>query len=161
MPLAPVLARRHRLWPTVSVAVLLRRVEKHRELHQNIHDICSPEHQPFFPAGAFKKGSSPLLTLSYPQRIKKTVCELYGMDEADLLRSRRGVFNEPRNVAIYLTRRLRGDSLSEIGDQYQMNTYSSVSSVIERVKALISEDSRLKDRVGNLSSRLSKSREQT
>jgi hypothetical protein len=28
MPRPPVLARRHRLWPTVSVAVPLRRVEK-------------------------------------------------------------------------------------------------------------------------------------
>ena len=30
---APVLVRRHRLWPTVSVAVPLRRVEKHGEDH--------------------------------------------------------------------------------------------------------------------------------
>ena len=33
MARAPVLIRRHRLWPTVSVAVLLRRVEKRGELH--------------------------------------------------------------------------------------------------------------------------------
>ncbi|UCE34591.1 MAG: hypothetical protein JSV40_01325 [Deltaproteobacteria bacterium] len=101
------------------------------------------------------------MTLSDPEPIKKTLHELHGIDEAALLRSRRGVFNEPRNAAIYLIRRLRGDSLKEIGDQFQMNKYSSVSSVIERVKALISEDSRPKDRVGNIISRLSKSQEQT
>ena len=114
-----------------------------------------------FSAGAFKNGSSLLLTLADPEPIKETVRELHGIDEADLLRSRRGVFNEPRNVAIYLARRLRGDSLSEIGDQFQMNKYSSVSSVIERVKAPLVRDRRLKDTVQTLVLRLSKSQEQT
>ena len=50
-------------------------------------------------------------------KIKRVVCKVYHVDEEDLLRSKRGIFNEPRNVAIYLTRRLRGDGLGEnIGD---------------------------------------------
>ena len=49
-------------------------------------------------------------------RIKKAVCEHYRIDKGELLRSRRGLFNEPGNVAIYLTRRMRGDSLQQIGD---------------------------------------------
>ena len=69
-----------------------------------------------FSGSSLQKGSSLLFTLSDPERIKEMVCELYGIDEADLLRSRRGVLNEPRNVAVYLTRRLRGDSLKVIGD---------------------------------------------
>jgi chromosomal replication initiation ATPase DnaA len=79
-------------------------------------------------------------------RIKKVVCGYYRIDENDLLQSRRGFFHEPRNVAIYLTRRLRGDSLKQIGEQYRMNKYSSVSSVIERMKVLIAQDRRLKKR---------------
>ena len=87
--------------------------------------------------------------------------ELYGIDEADLLRSRRGVFNKRRTVAIYLTRRLRGGSLSKINDQFQMNTYSSVSGVIERVKALMNEDLGPQDTVEYLANRMSKSQEQS
>jgi hypothetical protein len=54
-------------------------------------------------------------------------------DEKELLISQRGSFNEPRNMAIYLTRRLRGDGLKQIGEQFQVKKYSSVSSVIERM----------------------------
>jgi hypothetical protein len=50
------------------------------------------------------------------------------------IRTRRSVFDEPRDVAIYLTRRLRGDSLKQIGEQFQVRKYSSVSSVIEQRK---------------------------
>ena len=34
---------------------------------------------------------------------------------------RRGYFNEPRNVAIYLTRRLRGDTLKAVGEIFGIN----------------------------------------
>ena len=96
-----------------------------------------------------------------PDWIKKTVCEFYGIDKTDLIRSRRGVFNEPRNVAIYLSRRLRGDSLREIGDRFGINKYNSVSSVIERVRGLLARDRGFRDKVENLYRRLSKSQEQT
>ena len=93
--------------------------------------------------------------------IKKVVCKYYRIDEYDLVQSKRGFFNEPRNVAIYLTRRLRGDSLKKIAEQYQINKYSSVSSVIERIKALIIQDRRLKKRVEKLIPEINKSQEQT
>jgi putative transposase len=38
--------------------------------------------------------------------IRKAICEFYGVAEAELLGSRRGSFNERRNVALYLPRRL-------------------------------------------------------
>ena len=47
-----------------------------------------------------------------PDRILKAVAEFYKVRIDDLLKSRRGYFNEPRNVAIYLMRRLRGDTLN-------------------------------------------------
>lgn len=43
-----------------------------------------------------------------PERIKKVVCELYHVNKEALLFSRRGLDNEPRKVAIYLMRLLRG-----------------------------------------------------
>jgi len=93
--------------------------------------------------------------------IKKAVCELYGVEEAELLASRRGSFNEARNVAIYLTRRLRRDRLKEVGEAFQVKTYSSVSSVVERLKAALAADRRLRRRVERLARIITKSQEQT
>ena len=93
--------------------------------------------------------------------IRKVVCEFYGVEEQELVRSRRGVFNEAKNMAIYLTRQLRGDSLKRIGGYYQMGKYSSVSSVVERVKRKLAEDRKLRGRLEKLIFQLSKSQEQT
>jgi chromosomal replication initiation ATPase DnaA len=63
-------------------------------------------------------------------------------------------------MAIYLTRRLRGDSLKTIGEQFQVEKYSSVSSVIGRLNAAMAEDRRLRKQVEKLISNLSKSQKQ-
>jgi len=89
--------------------------------------------------------------------IKQLVCKTYHVDEEDLLISKRGKFNEPRNIAIYLTRQLRGDGLGEICKEFQMKRYSTASSAIERVKSQISKDRRLRKRVEELRLILTKS----
>ena len=71
-------------------------------------------------------------------------------------RSGEGVFNEPGDVAVSLTRRLRGDSLNEVGKQFHMNKYSFVGSVIERMKVEISRDSAIKRRVDQLTKLLAR-----
>lgn len=48
------------------------------------------------------------------ERIKETVCKAYGVDKTHLFVMRRGISNEPRNVTIYLLRRLREDRLNEL-----------------------------------------------
>ena len=96
-----------------------------------------------------------------PAQIKTAVCRNYRINKDELMVSKRGVFNEPRNVAIYLTRRLRGDSLKEIGEQFRINKYSSVSSVIERMKKVLAKDRQLMKRVEGIVLALSKSQEQT
>ena len=96
-----------------------------------------------------------------PERIKEIVSNAYQIEENILLKSRKGVFNEPRNVAIYLMRRLRGDTLVEICKIFQMKKYSSVSSIIERLKAQMAKDRNLRKRVKKLESQISKSQEQT
>ena len=93
--------------------------------------------------------------------IKKAVCEFYRVEGAELLVSRRGSLNEARNVAIYLTRRLRRDRLKEIGEAFQAKTYSSVSSVVERLKAALAAERRLRQRVERLVRIIVKSQEQT
>ena len=96
-----------------------------------------------------------------PQQIKSAVCRHYRINNDELLVSKRGVFNEPRNVAIYLTRRLRSDSLIQIGEQFGIKKYSSVSSVVERMKTELAKDRKLRKRVESIVLNLSKSQEQT
>ncbi len=90
-------------------------------------------------------------------KIKQAVCRAYHVKEQELLRSKRGTFNEPRNVAIYLTRRLRGDRLNEICKEFHMKRYSSASSAIGRTKALMLKDRHLRKRVEKLRLDLPKS----
>ena len=81
------------------------------------------------------------------ERIKEEVCGRYGVGMDALQRSRRGISNEPRAVAIYLMRTLRGDNLEEIGRSFNINRFSSVSSVVERMRRNISGNRQLRKRV--------------
>ena len=81
------------------------------------------------------------------ERIKEEVCRRYTVAMDELHRSRRGITNEPRNVAIYLLRSLRGDNLEEIGREFNIPRFSSVSSVVERMRGKISGDRQLRRRV--------------
>ena len=88
------------------------------------------------------------------ERIKEVVCRAYNAENDDLLLSKRGVFNEPRDMAIYLVRRFRGEKLKDIGREFNMDNYSSVSSAIERMKKGISQDRKLRNRVEELEASL-------
>ena len=90
--------------------------------------------------------------------INRIVCEI---KPDGLYQSQRGVFNEPRNAAIYLVRRMRHDTLKEIGDEFNIQKYSSVSSSIERMKRQIDDDSKLGKRIDQLTKRFHQSQEQT
>jgi len=79
--------------------------------------------------------------------IIKVVCEAYDIGRDELLKSRRGRFNEARNVAIYLTRELRRATLDDICGPFRMGRYSSVSSAIGRLKVQLARDRRLEKRV--------------
>ncbi len=89
------------------------------------------------------------------------VSRSYGVEGKDLSYSRRGHGNEARNVAIYLTRRLRGDRLKEIGEAFKIDRYSTVSTIVERMKVRIERDERLRKKVDHLMSTIQMSQEQT
>ncbi len=80
-------------------------------------------------------------------KIKEAVCRAYQVDESELMISRRGTFNEPRGVAIYMTRMLRKDSLETIARSFDMAGYSSVSSAIVRLKKQLKIDRHLMQRI--------------
>ena len=92
-----------------------------------------------------------------PDKILEAVAKLYKVGMDDLLRSIRGYFNEPRNVAIYLTRRLRGDTLKVVGEVFGINKNSTVSSSIDRVKYEMRRDKGIRLRVEKLIKILSNS----
>ena len=93
--------------------------------------------------------------------IKSAVCANYAIDRDKLLLSNRGATNEPRNVAIYLASRLSGETLSTIGKAFGMSNYSSVSSVVCRIKSEIGEDASLRRRIEGLERELHMSQKQT
>ena len=95
------------------------------------------------------------------KQIKKAVCEYYGVDETELLSSQRGVFNEPRNMAIFLTRRLTGERLEKISGEFGMNCYSSVSSVLQQMNKLVIQDKQMKRKFDQLLSNIYNSQRQT
>ena len=88
------------------------------------------------------------------ERIKEEVCRRYRVAMDELHRSRRGITDEPRNVAIYLLRSLRGDNLEEIGREFSIPRFSSVSSVVERMRGKICGDRRLRHYVEEIKSAL-------
>jgi REP element-mobilizing transposase RayT len=79
--------------------------------------------------------------------IIKAVCDLYAIDQAQLRAVKRGSVNEARNMAIYLVRYLRGDSLTAIGKVFDIQSYSTVSSIIERFKVRMRTERKLMRKV--------------
>ena len=84
------------------------------------------------------------------------VCKAYGVGKDEVLRTRRGKFNEARDVAIYLTRELRRATLDDICGPFGMGRYSSASSAIARVKVQLAKDRRLEKRAQKITGELCK-----
>ena len=93
--------------------------------------------------------------------IKSSVCKAYHIGEERLYFTKRGYFNEPRNIAVYLMRRVRNDPLKQVGEQFGIEKYSTVSSIVERVKHEMNVDKGLKNRVQKLVEKIDKSQRQT
>ena len=91
------------------------------------------------------------------QRILEAVCKSYDIAASDILKMQRGKMNEARNVAIYLTRRLRRDTLKEIGAQFGIDSDSTVSSVMERMKKKLAGDRKLSLRLDKIAGSIAKS----
>ena len=81
------------------------------------------------------------------KKIKESVCNVFSVDTKSLYGIHRGVTNEARNVAVYLTRLLRRESLTEIGKEFKVSNYSSVSSIIEKMRADLVSNKKLKKQV--------------
>ena len=69
--------------------------------------------------------------------------------------------NEARNVAIYLTKKLRRDTLKEADKHFKIDNDSTVSSVIGRMKRKLAGDRKLRIRLYKLEKSILKSQERT
>ncbi len=94
-------------------------------------------------------------------RIFEGICEYYKIEGSKLYTVRRGTENEPRNVAIYLMRKLRADPLIKIGSMFNLSKHSSVGSVIERTEIKRQKDKKFNERVNQLTELLIKGQEET
>lgn len=70
---------------------------------------------------------------------------------------KRGTENLPRDTAIYLVRRLCRMTLPCVGREFGIHNHSTVSSVVQRVKARVEGDKRLLREVGEITSKTAKS----
>jgi putative transposase len=95
------------------------------------------------------------------EEIKAAVCAAYRVGGETLLVSRRGVLNEPRNVAIFLARKLSGRKLDEIADEFRMETYSAAASVVKKMKRDIKNSPSLRSTIGPIESLLTKTQNKT
>ncbi len=89
-------------------------------------------------------------------RLRELVCHAYGVDTKALMQAKRGTENIPRDVAIFLQRKYCMQTLSELGRDYGIANYSTVSSALERVRARLLQDRRLKGQIAGIEKRLSK-----
>ncbi len=93
--------------------------------------------------------------------IISAVCEHYGVSFNELLITRRGILNEPRNIAVYLIRQIRGETLNSIGKLLNIKAYSTISSIIRRVSRLNKFDTKIKNQIGKIQDTINKGQRQT
>jgi REP element-mobilizing transposase RayT len=79
--------------------------------------------------------------------IKEKVCRCYGVEQQALEKSKRGLVNEPRNIAIYLARKRSGLALEIIGREFGLEKYSSVSSIVTRTEAQLLKNKNMQKRI--------------
>ncbi len=90
-------------------------------------------------------------------KITETVCRFYSIEKKDLYHVKRGQENEPRNVTIYLLRKLKGERLLEIGKKFSLIKHSSTSSVLERVRLRLKVERNFRKRLEKIEDMIHKS----
>lgn len=104
----------------------------------------------FYSGGIAKDIPQSKLLAPDKEAVTKAVCDFYDVSRLALLTIRRGVVNEPRDMAIYLQRTICGAPLLEIGAAFGLNGYSSVSSAVHRIKQRLPKERKLRKRVSDI-----------
>ena len=96
-----------------------------------------------------------------PEDIIAIVCDHFKVKKEQIAISKRGTENLPRDVAIYLVRHHSRDTLSSVGRHFEISNYSTVSSVVERIKARKNKDRSLQKHMERIEEKLFKGQRQT
>ena len=91
------------------------------------------------------------------EEIISRVCAHFRVSKEQIAVSRRGTGNLQRDLAIYLVRTLTRETLTEVGKHFGIDRYSTVSSVVTRVKESLKNDRILRDHLEKIRKRLQKS----
>ncbi len=89
-------------------------------------------------------------------QIIETVRKNYKVDMKTLKQVRRGKWNEPRDVTIYLCRKECGLTLKEIGTKFGIRAYTTVSMAYRSVEERLSRDKSFRKRLNTIVNKLRK-----
>ncbi len=89
------------------------------------------------------------------------VCKYYKVTDSELWVSKRGIENVPRDMVIYLVRRHCRETLPSVGRHFGIENYSTVSSVVERVKARKKREKSVQQDIELIGKKLNKSHKRT
>lgn len=88
-------------------------------------------------------------------KIQRAVCADYGVSMNDLVSARRTAdIVRPRQVAVYLCRRLTVKSLPEIGRKFGGRDHTTMIAAIRRIERLIADDQVLHARINSIEASL-------
>lgn len=73
-------------------------------------------------------------------KIIKACCDFFKLEESDIYKSRRGMTNQVRKIAIYCCRTLASKSLAEISSKFNFSTHSNVSNIVSEIKIRLKTD---------------------
>lgn len=89
-----------------------------------------------------------------PTEVLRIVCEYFKISETEIVKSRRGKENLPRDLALFLIRLWSRKTLAETGKYLGIGCYSTVSSAIERVKSRAITESKVRKNLRDLKAKL-------
>jgi len=87
--------------------------------------------------------------------IQKTVVSYYDISMHDFMSSRRSrMVARPRQIAMYLSKKLTTKSLPEIGRKFSGRDHTTVIHAIKKIEELITKDKIFENEIGDLNSKL-------
>jgi chromosomal replication initiation ATPase DnaA len=89
------------------------------------------------------------------------VCDFYQVSREVILVSRRGNKNLARDVSVYLVRHLCRITLPCVGREFGIKNYSTVSSIVQRVKSRIKSEKRLSKELNKIMKNVAKGQKRT
>ena len=90
------------------------------------------------------------------KKVIALVCDHFKVNKEKLVISKRGIENLPRDVAIYLIRCHSRVTLAHIGIHFEICSYSTVSSVVGRIKSRRNTDKNLQKHLKKIERKLVK-----